>query len=84
MRRWLQEHNAFGDFLQYLASQGVRPKGRTSPETRRLLEIQLFANIARSVHDNAWFYLMIQDIDTTLQKAVEVLEKPEKYPLAEV
>ena len=84
MRRWLQEHNAFGDFLQYLASQGVRPKGRTSPETRRLLEIQLFANIARSVHDNAWFYLMIQDIDTTLQKAVEVLEKPEKYPLAAV
>ena len=84
MRRWLQEHNAFGDFLQYLASQGVRPKVRISPETRRLLEIQLFANIARSVHDNAWFYLMIQDIDTTLQKAVEVLEKPEKYPLAGV
>lgn len=67
------------DFIAYAARRGVAPRYGDIARSRRLIEAQLRAYIARNTKlgDNG-FYLNIYPIDETLVRAVETLktEKP--------
>jgi carboxyl-terminal processing protease len=62
-------------FVVFAANNGVREKAADIKLSGTLLKTQLIAYIARNFIDNAGFYPIIQDIDNTLLKAIEVLEK---------
>ena len=61
----------------YCICSQKRSQGKRSPDKDfgKLLNTQLIAYIARNFIDNNGFYPIIQDIDNTLLKAVEILEK---------
>ncbi len=62
-------------FIAFAAKNGVRENPADIRVSGSLLKTQLMAYIARNFMDNAGFYPIIQDIDNTLQKAIEVLEE---------
>ncbi|MBP1668738.1 MAG: peptidase, partial [Bacteroidetes bacterium] len=62
-------------FVVFAARNGVKENTYQIRISEKLLNTQLIAYIARNFIDNKGFYPIIQDIDNTLLKAVEVLEK---------
>jgi carboxyl-terminal processing protease len=62
-------------FVAFAAQNGVKEKPNQIRTSRKLLNTQLIAYIARNFIDNKGFYPIMEDIDNTLLKAVEVLEK---------
>jgi carboxyl-terminal processing protease len=62
-------------FVVYAAKNGVKENAYQIRISGDLLNTQLIAYIARNFIDNRGFYPIIQDIDNTLLKALEVLEK---------
>ncbi len=66
----------FDRFVAYAAAQGVKPVPRDIARSRKIIEAQLRAFIARNSElDNSAFYYFIYPIDNTLVRAVEELEK---------
>jgi carboxyl-terminal processing protease len=62
-------------FIIFASKNGVKENPADIKVSRLLLQTQLMAYIARNFIDNAGFYPIIQDIDNTLLKAIEVLEE---------
>ena len=66
----------FDRFVAYAAAQGVQPNRRDIARSRRIIEAQLRAFVARNSElDNSAFYYFIYPIDNTLVRAVEEVEK---------
>ena len=69
----------FDRFVAYAAAQGVQPNRRDIARSRKIIEAQLRAFIARNSElDNSAFYYFIYPIDNTLCRAVEVLDEQKK------
>lgn len=65
----------FDRFVAYAAEQGVRPVPRDIARSRRIIEAQLRAFIARNSElDNSAFYYFIYPIDNTLSRAVQEVQ----------
>ncbi|MBQ9137059.1 MAG: S41 family peptidase [Alistipes sp.] len=66
----------FDRFVAYAAKSGVKPDYRQIATSRKIMEAQLKAYIARnSEFDSGAFYYFICPIDNTLLTAIETLEK---------
>ena len=69
----------FDRFVAYAAAQGVQPNRRDIAHSRKIIEAQLRAFVARNSElDNSAFYYFIYPIDNTLCRAVEVLDEQKK------
>lgn len=69
----------FDRFVAYAAAQGVQPNRRDIARSRKIIEAQLRAFIARNSElDNSAFYYFIYPIDNTLCRAVEVLSEEKR------
>lgn len=69
----------FDRFVAYAAAQGVQPNRRDIARSRKIIEAQLRAFVARNSElDNSAFYYFIYPIDNTLCRAVEVLDEQKK------
>ncbi len=64
------------DFVRYAARQGVAPRPRDIARSRRLIEAQLRAYIARNtpLEENG-FYINIQPVDNVVNEALEWLNR---------
>jgi carboxyl-terminal processing protease len=71
---YLDKSGYFQDFINYAAAKGVPENDEDIKTSKQLLEVQIKAYIARNIIDNNGFFPIIQDIDTTLKKAIEVLK----------
>lgn len=62
----------FDRFVAYAAAQGVKPVPRDIARSRKIIEAQLRAFVARNSElDNSAFYYFIYPIDNTMVRAVE-------------
>lgn len=69
----------FDRFVAYAAAQGVQPNRRDIARSRKIIEAQLRAFVARNSElDNSAFYYFIYPIDNTLCRAVEELDEQKK------
>ena len=67
--------NLVQGLLEYAAKQGVKPSQQLSDKERKLLLTQIRAYIGRnSTFDYSGYYSNIYTIDSTMLKALEVLE----------
>ena len=73
--KYLKGQNIFEQFVDYAEKQGIKRDAKGIRLSRKLIETQLIALIARNVIDNDGFYPIIQDIDKTLMESVEIVEK---------
>ena len=73
LRRMFDDDKAMFDrFVAYAAEQGVQPAPRDIARSRRIIEAQLRAFVARNSElDNSAFYYFIYPIDKTMVRAVE-------------
>ena len=69
----LKQKNAFSQFLQYANSKGVANNAEEITISKKLINAQINAYIARNIIDNEGYYPIIKDIDKTLLKAIEVI-----------
>jgi carboxyl-terminal processing protease len=73
--RYLGKTDILRKFVTFASREGVKERASDLKISEELLKIQLMAYIARNFLDNYGFYPIIQDIDNTLLKALEVLEE---------
>lgn len=71
--QYLNNSNIFIEFLKYARSKGIKDKPNEIKISRKIIETQIKAYIARNIFDNAGYYPVIRQIDNVLQKAVEVM-----------
>ncbi len=68
-----EKRNVLRSFIAFAASEGVKEVPKEIKISEKILKVQLYAYIARNFMDNDGFYPIIQDIDDTLLKSIEVL-----------
>ncbi len=73
--KYLQARNIFSDFLIYIHKNGINPKVKDLNESERLIKTHLYAYICRNIVNNEGFYPVMMEVDNTLKKAIEVLNK---------
>jgi carboxyl-terminal processing protease len=73
--QYLEQHNAFNEFLAYSRDQGIETNWKQLKISRELLHTQLKAYIARNIIDNEGFYPILMKVDNTLQEAVKWMKK---------
>ncbi len=72
---FMKKFNLVNDFVSYAKVNGVAPNSREIAISKLIIESQLKATIARNIIDNEGFYPYIRNIDETLLKAIEIMEK---------
>jgi carboxyl-terminal processing protease len=75
INNYLESINIFDQFTQFAEEQGVLKTTKGFDESKKLVNTQLKANIARNVIDNEGFYPILKELDNTLIKAVEFLKE---------
>jgi carboxyl-terminal processing protease len=73
--RYLKSREVLTQFISFAKDEGVSPDRQEINVSLEILETQLYAYIARNIIDNKGFYPIIQHIDNTLQRAIEVLSE---------
>ncbi|MBN2213898.1 MAG: S41 family peptidase [Bacteroidales bacterium] len=73
--KYLKAKNILSKFVAFAKNEGVIPEQQEIATSAEILETQLYAYIARNIIDNKGFYPIMQHIDNTLQKAIEVLSE---------
>jgi carboxyl-terminal processing protease len=71
---FLNKTDYYKEFLKYSEEKGVPSNPADLLVSEDLIKVQLKAYIARNLIDNEGFYPIIQEIDNTLLKAIEVIE----------
>ena len=71
--KYLKQKNVFSQFLQYANSKGVANDPKEITISKKLMNAQINAYIARNIIDNEGYYPIIKEIDKTLLKAIEVI-----------
>jgi carboxyl-terminal processing protease len=70
---YLDSIDVLGAFKNHIGTLGYNPSANEWKESKLIIRTQLKAYIARNFLDNDGFYPIIQAIDNTLTRAVEVL-----------
>lgn len=72
---FLEQHDVLNEFLQYADEKGVEKDEAGLKESGRIIKTQLKAYIARNIMGEEGFYPIIEQIDNTLQQAIEISRK---------
>jgi len=72
---YLDKTSYYKEFLKYSESKGTPANTSDLRISENLIKVQLKAYIARNFIDNEGFYPIIQEIDNTLLKAIEIIEE---------
>jgi carboxyl-terminal processing protease len=72
LKEYLDRNPILQELIQYAEKKGIPEDPRDVKESEQILETQAKAYIARNIMGNEGFYPIIQQIDHTLLKAIEI------------
>jgi carboxyl-terminal processing protease len=75
IENYLIENDVFNKLVNQIKSSGIKYSNKEFNESKKLLEKQLYALIARNIIGDKGYYPIIFEIDNTVQKAVDILNK---------
>lgn len=76
LQEYLEKNNVMRkEFVNYAKEKGVQPKWDEIKISEKYITTQLYAYISRNIFDNSGFYPILQEIDNTQQKGIEVLQR---------
>ncbi|MBN2521522.1 MAG: PDZ domain-containing protein [Bacteroidales bacterium] len=75
LQKYLKSQKILNKFISYAENKGINKNQQDIDISKKLLETQLMASIARNILDNEGFYPIIAEIDYTLHKAIEIFKK---------
>jgi carboxyl-terminal processing protease len=70
---YLNNNDILTAFTQFVKSEGVKFNNTELERSKRIIEVELKAYIARNMIDNDGFYPLISEIDDVLQEAIQQL-----------
>jgi len=74
----LERQQVFNQFMNHIATQGIKYSPRELIEARDLIKMQLHAYISRNILGDQGLYPILLEKDKTVLKAVEELKKNRK------
>lgn len=75
LNEYLSRQSLLEKFVEFASKNGVEPDREGLSISSEIIHIQLKAYIARNIIDNAGFYPIWQELDTTLKEAIKYLEE---------
>ena len=75
--KYLTNNKILDKFIAYASSQGIKEDKKGIKISGHLIKTQLMAYITRNMIGDEGFYSVIQDVDKTLQKAIEISKSEE-------
>jgi carboxyl-terminal processing protease len=79
LENYLNTQDLLEKFVKFAQKEGVKRNEQHVAKSGRIIHTQLKANIARNILDNPGFYPIIQSIDNTLLKSIELISD-ENFP----
>jgi carboxyl-terminal processing protease len=70
---FLDRNNIMAEFISFAAKNEVSPVSTEIQISKEIIKIQLYAFIIRNILGDDYFYPVIEPMDNTLQKAIEVI-----------
>ena len=80
LHQYLQQQPLLPDFINYASRKGIKRRPSLINISGKLIEKQLQAYIVRNFFDDAGFYPIFQNDDTTLKQAIKVLKEGKAFP----
>ena len=80
MVEYLKEQRLVDDFVKFVSAKGLKPRYWQIERSRKRIEQAIFANIIYNSLGMLEHVKYINTFDTTVLKAIEVLEKGESFP----
>lgn len=71
---YLKNRNILAEFIKYAERKGVEANKKDIATSKKIIEIQIMAYIARNIIDNQGFYPIIKDLNPALLEAVKQLK----------
>ncbi len=68
---YLEKQSVLDKFIEFASENGVQPVKDDLDKSGEIIKLQIKAYIARNILDNKGFYPIWQQLDKTLQKAIE-------------
>ncbi|TAJ13829.1 S41 family peptidase [Marinilabiliaceae bacterium JC017] len=75
LKAYLDKQPILREFLAFAKKEGIKYKAKQFKQSRKIIDIQLKAYIARNIMDNDGFYPIFHEMDQVLKRAVEELNK---------
>lgn len=75
LRKFLKKDDVYKKFTEFSKKQGLNPSKAELEKSKQIICIQIDAYIARNFFDNDGFYPTIRELDKTLDKALEEINK---------
>lgn len=72
--KYLENQNVLKKFIAFADKEGIKENTKDIQVSGKILKVQLDAYIARNFLDSDGFFPIIQEIDNTLEKAIETLQ----------
>ena len=78
--QYIKKKPLLDEFVVYAASKGIKPRPVYINISRKIINNQLYAYIARNLLGDEAFYPILMLEDKTLLKAVEILDENKGFP----
>ena len=75
IEKYLIQKDVFNLFLNRVKTSGIKYSAAELSESKKFMQSQLYAYIARNTIGDAGFYPIIYKNDPTVKKAIELLNK---------
>ncbi len=76
----LATQDLVGEFIAFAADKGLKPRYWQIEKSRKRIEQSLYANIIYNIQGMLQHVRYINTFDTTVQKAIDILENNEAFP----
>ncbi|MDD3430607.1 MAG: S41 family peptidase [Bacteroidales bacterium] len=74
LKAYLQEQRVFESFVDYTVAQGIPKNPKQISLSKELAATQIFAYIARNILGEDAFWMLLQEKDATLTKAISLIQ----------
>ncbi|WP_071145420.1 S41 family peptidase [Bacteroides ihuae] len=79
---YLRRQNLVEQFVRYADSKGIKRRNILIQKSRKLLEKNIYGNLIYNMLGKEAYIKYFNNTDTTVKKAIELLEKGEAFPKA--
>ena len=71
--------NALQELIEFAKDEGINFNEKQYNESKKTIEVRLKANIAQDLYDYKKFYEIINELNITLQKSLEIIKSDEAF-----
>ena len=84
MLEYLKKQNLLEEFIAYAEAKGIKPIHWQIQKSKKRIEQSIYSNIIYNIQGMLEHTKYINTFDSTVKRAIEILEKGESFPVAVV